>query len=70
MTHQYHLAGNFWCHEENLNSSTASNSKNSMADSSGHRNDAGNNAAGTDASSYTTSHSSTELKSTVEMSDS
>ncbi len=46
-------------HEENLNSSTASNSKTSMADSSGHRNDAGKNAAGTDASSYTTTHSST-----------
>ena len=46
-------------HEENLNLSTASNSKTSMANSSGHRNDAGINAAGTDASSFTTSHSST-----------
>jgi len=46
-------------HEENLHSSTASNSKTLMADSSGHQNDAGKNAAGTDASSFTTSHSST-----------
>ena len=30
-----------------------------MADSSGHRNDGGKNAAGTDVSSYTTTHSST-----------
>ena len=45
--------------KENLHSSTASNSKTSMANSFGHRNYAGKNAAGTDASSYTTTHSST-----------
>ena len=43
--------------EENLHSSTASNS--TMADSSGHRNYAGKNAADTDASSSTTTYSST-----------
>ena len=64
----HHLQSTFWASktppvndpEDELHSSTASNSKTSMANSSEHPNDAGKKAAGTDASSSSDESSSSD----------